>query len=94
MSINLVELKQTCSSCPAQWEGRSDDGLYLYFRYRFSRLTFGYGNTMDEAVENSMNGVIRDFPERGEFHSDMHEDELLRIMKGPGIRDMRIVKSE
>ena len=32
--INVVEYTQTCGACPAQWEGTTDAGWYVYARYR------------------------------------------------------------
>ncbi len=29
----------TCSACPSQWDIYTDDGEYIYARYRWGRLT-------------------------------------------------------
>jgi hypothetical protein len=34
----VIALCQTCESCPAQWEGRTDDGSRIYIRYRWGCL--------------------------------------------------------
>lgn len=31
--------KQTCSACPSQWVIYTEDGEYIYARYRWGRLT-------------------------------------------------------
>lgn len=36
MVLELVELQQTCHSCPSQWEGKTKDGKTFYARYRHS----------------------------------------------------------
>jgi hypothetical protein len=36
MILELVELRQTCHSCPSQWEGKTKDGRTFYARYRHS----------------------------------------------------------
>lgn len=46
----LTELVQTCTACPAQWEGKTDDGQYVYIRYRWGILRAGVGPTIHEAV--------------------------------------------
>lgn len=51
MSTHLTQLRQTCSACPSQWEGRTEDGLDLYVRYRWGQLTWGFGEGMDNAVD-------------------------------------------
>jgi hypothetical protein len=48
--FTLVQLKQTCSACPAQWEGQLEDGRKLYARYRWGHLSVGVADTLDEAV--------------------------------------------
>ena len=34
----LTQLERTCCACPSQWEGLTDDGNYVYIRYRGGRL--------------------------------------------------------
>jgi len=46
----VVELEQTCDGCPAQWQGRTADGRYVYVRYRWGWLQVGFGATFDEAI--------------------------------------------
>jgi hypothetical protein len=36
--VKVVQLEKTCSACPAQWEGRDDQGQYVYIRYRWGHL--------------------------------------------------------
>jgi hypothetical protein len=50
----VVELAQTCGACPAQWEGRTDDGGHVYIRFRFGMLTAGFGATLDDAVSDGL----------------------------------------
>lgn len=37
--IRVVAARQSCLSCPSQWDGMTDDGRPVYARYRFGRLT-------------------------------------------------------
>ena len=41
--LHLVELTQTCSAAPSQWEGRLNDGRVVYIRYRHGKLTVRIG---------------------------------------------------
>lgn len=40
----ITELIQTCVACPSQYEGETDDGLYVYVRYRHGLLTIEVNN--------------------------------------------------
>lgn len=50
LPVRVHELRMTCPACPAQWEGRTDDGRYVYVRYRWGWLQIGVGDTFHEAV--------------------------------------------
>lgn len=46
----VISIKQTCSACPSQWEGRLIDGDYIYVRYRWGGLGVGIGKTRNTAI--------------------------------------------
>jgi len=48
--IKVMEVRQTCDFSPAQWEGRTDDGCFIYARYRWERLTIRTGASPQEAL--------------------------------------------
>lgn len=48
--IVVRELELTCESCPAQWQGRTVDGRFVYVRYRSGWLQVGVGDTFKAAV--------------------------------------------
>lgn len=48
--ILVVELRMTCLSHPAQWEGLTRDGQVIYVRYRWGTLQVGVGATLHEAA--------------------------------------------
>lgn len=50
----VMALKKTCTACPAQWEGRLEDGRALYARYRWGHLSVGIGDDVDEAIDNGL----------------------------------------
>lgn len=54
-AIRVLELTQTCPGGPSQWEGRTEEGLVVYVRYRWGCLSIGYGATLEEAVRNTNN---------------------------------------
>lgn len=34
MTLRIAKAVRTCGGCPAQWDAWTDDGQYLYLRYR------------------------------------------------------------
>jgi hypothetical protein len=48
--VTVVDLRQTCECSPSQWEGRTDDGRFVYVRYRWGWLQVGFGATLEDAV--------------------------------------------
>jgi hypothetical protein len=53
--IHVRKLTQTCQRSPSQWEGTTADGLFIYVRFRWGRLTIGTGVTESEAIGNHNN---------------------------------------
>ena len=51
--IRLKWLKQVSEARPSQWEGETQDGQVIYFRYRYGMLQVGIGQDMWEAIDNS-----------------------------------------
>ena len=51
--MRIVQLEKTCGACPSQWEGKLDNGEYLYVRYRWGSLQVGIGTSIGDAVSNS-----------------------------------------
>lgn len=50
----LKTLRITCSACPTQWEGTTEDGVHFYACYRWGYLTWGTGRDVEDAVEASL----------------------------------------
>jgi hypothetical protein len=71
--MKIVELRHTCEACPAQWEGRLEDGRYLYVRYRWGTLQVGLGPTFGDAVGNSHHDEVEI---GGAFDGYLSYDEL------------------
>lgn len=34
MTLRIVKAVRTCTACPSQWDAWTDDGTYLYLRFR------------------------------------------------------------
>lgn len=58
----VVELRQTCFGCPSQWEGSTEDGRYVYIRYRWGNLSCEVGNleVYSEQIGDNMDGIIEE----------------------------------
>jgi hypothetical protein len=48
--IKVAEIRNTCSACPSQWEGRTVDGQVIYIRSRWDILSIHVGETLDKAI--------------------------------------------
>jgi len=51
-----VNITETCSACPSQWEVKLDDGRMLYVRYRFGRLTVDASAAPTDDIEDALRG--------------------------------------
>jgi hypothetical protein len=51
--VNIISCERTCTACPSQWEGVCSDGRHIYVRYRWGCLTYGLGDTIEAAVDDS-----------------------------------------
>lgn len=50
--VIITKLEMTCEACPSQWEGVTEDGRYVYIRFRWGYFSAGIGATFDEALGN------------------------------------------
>jgi hypothetical protein len=53
--MELLELKETCGGCPAQWEGKTKDGAYVYLRKRWGCLRIDVSGVTVYEFEGSDN---------------------------------------
>ena len=51
MPLKVVEIKKTCERSPSQWEGKTDDGRFVYVRFRWGHLRVSLGATLDDAID-------------------------------------------
>jgi hypothetical protein len=58
--VRVTSLEQTCYACPSQWEGETDNGDYVYIRYRWGHLTVSVNGEQIFATDhgNSLDGVL------------------------------------
>jgi hypothetical protein len=56
----ITSIKNTCGACPAQWEGRTQDGEYVYIRYRWGYLSIRAGETENISDMRTVFGVVLD----------------------------------
>ena len=79
----VVALEKTCFACPAQWEGKLEDGRALYARYRGGGLSVGVGAGVEEAIDNSMTEEAFYFEDVGDcFDGWMNLEELRGHLRG------------
>jgi hypothetical protein len=77
--INRNSGSQTCIACPAQWEFKTDDGEYVYIRYRGGAFSAKIGSTRDSAVSGELL-VFGDFGDSLDGYMTTEEmEELLKI---------------
>lgn len=54
--INVIKIVNTCSACPSQWEGLTDNNQQIYFRYRWSTLNVELGAIDDMSKFGGVSG--------------------------------------
>jgi hypothetical protein len=76
LNLTLKTLRQTCNSCPSQWEGELTNGNFIYIRFRWGNLGYGIGATIDQAVVNY------DYGEQigDEFDGNLSQVKMLRLL--------------
>jgi hypothetical protein len=78
--IIVTKLTRTCRALPAQWDGWTDDGYPLYFRYRWGwlQVAFKPGDYPDDPFLELQLGH--------EYHGAMTEAELVAALEPHGFR--------
>ena len=81
--INVTKITKTCSACPAQWEGWTDDNRQIYVRYRWGHLTVELGEIGDKAEMAAVDGeeVLSYHKDNHPYGGYMEYDELKQITK-------------
>ena len=76
----LEKLIMTCSCCPSQWEGETENNEIIYARYRFGNLTIQMSKQkggLDEAVNSK---PVFQLKIGNELDGVMSGDELRKII--------------
>lgn len=82
-TVQVVEIRKTCYACPAQWEGKTADGRWVYVRYRWGYLSVSVGDTLDEAVDLTRSGKVLYETRTGDsFNGYMDYAELRKLTEG------------
>ena len=77
-----LTLKQTCSACPAQWEGKLPDGRMFYIRYRGGYFSFRISEQPTDDVMDAVSGVELFAEQRGNWLDGyMDENEMKDFTK-------------
>jgi len=82
--IKIKNYTKTCFACPAQWECLTDDGKYVYIRYRNGYLRAGIADSEEkfwnqdnkESIYNIFNELIGE-----ESDGFMEFDEMSLMLK-------------
>jgi hypothetical protein len=80
--MKIVKITQTCSECPSQWEGHTEDNKAVYVRYRWGELevTIGDTNNIDEAISNGKR-IVSLARDEDELDGHLSYDELVNWTK-------------
>lgn len=56
--MKIIKAEQTCWACPSQWDAWTDEGRYVYLRYRH-----GYGSAVyyDDEITDHGRDVVKEF---------------------------------
>ena len=83
--MKVIEIVQTCSACPAQWEIKLKNGKMIYVRYRWGYLSIRISAEATTDVYKAVNGTEVYGKELGDsFDGCLDELELIGIMKTQG----------
>lgn len=54
--IKVVKIVNTCTACPSQWDGLTDDNRQIYVRYRWGSLDIRIGDMGDMSEFGAVRG--------------------------------------
>lgn len=83
----VKEIFNTCSACPAQWEGTLEDGRMIYVRYRRGAFTVDISDRKTTDIFDAVNGErIIAMQIGGEFDGYMEDVEMKKILTKYGFK--------
>ncbi len=71
----LTDLTMTSGATPSQWEGKLDDGRFIYARYRHGHGAVYVAASVSEAIEKDE--PLIEWPSREEYESWTRDDPRL-----------------
>lgn len=74
-TLKLARIEQTCHACPSQWDAWTEDGTYIYIRYRYGYLTV----TRYDDPEADRGDVLFAMQYGDDLDGTMNEDEMLLL---------------
>ena len=90
-TIRPQDIRQTCTACPSQWEGRLSDGRVFYARFRSSnfRVFVGKVPTEDWSSYDDLDLIYSEFIGDG-WDGSMTTNELLNKLLDHGNGILRV----
>jgi hypothetical protein len=79
--MEVVDLVQTCGSCPSQWEARTEDNRPVYVRYRWGYLSVVVGEP-GETINQAINSGVEIVGEQlgGEYDGTLSWHRVARLL--------------
>jgi len=81
-TVKVTSARKTCESCPAQWEGITDDGREVYAHYRWGQLTVYVMPEPGLEMDYSINSCIYERQLGGNYDGKLTYQQLQAATKG------------
>ena len=79
--IRVKSIKDLGTSCPTQFEGLTEDGQYIYIRYRYDILTVRLANSEEECFKDDSSKILTvHFISKDEWNGVIDYDTVREIL--------------
>lgn len=79
--IRVVKIRDLGTSCPTQFEGETDDGKYIYIRYRYDILTVRIAETEEECFKSDDSKILTvHFIKKDDWCGEIDYDTVRQIL--------------
>lgn len=78
MKYKIVKLEMTCGACPSQWDAETDQGKYVYIRYRYGYLS---ASVSGETLTKDVYGEYIGGPLDGVLSTEEMMEELSEVFE-------------
>lgn len=82
--MRVANIKQTCSACPSQWEGHTEDGRMFYIRFRWGGLSIEISEEPTNVIQKAMDILLFDEQISDSLDGILTEEELKPYMNKVG----------